>query len=244
MVWIILWFQKQAEVWRHWADCVDASTGLASYAYWQASMWHKLKHLALVHFHKVHKDLSGVFGYSSIKGLWSCLVYICSKVKLWLLTSPPALQGTQIRPAKLCHCMNSCRCLRIQTHCQSNEGTIDGVPLSSQRFGLPSGLWGFAWSSLVKTPLAPHQNPACSNRPWWLMTLLIHKVAQRQIHNVQIVIPRCEMAKNSTAPDSVRYHGVSHLYKYMDLQNPGCHWPSNTKCEDRHPWPTNPWYLC
>jgi len=62
MVWIVLWFQKQAEVWRHQADCVDASTGLAS-------MWHKLKHLALVHFHKVHKDLSGVFGYSSIKGL-------------------------------------------------------------------------------------------------------------------------------------------------------------------------------
>jgi len=69
MVWIVLWFQKRAEVWRHQADCVDASTGLASYAYQQASMWHKLKHLALVHFHKVHKDLSGVFGYSSIKGL-------------------------------------------------------------------------------------------------------------------------------------------------------------------------------
>jgi len=69
MVWIVLWFQKQAEVWRHQADCVDASTGLASYMYQQASMWHKLKHLALVHFHKVHKDLSGVFGYSSIKGL-------------------------------------------------------------------------------------------------------------------------------------------------------------------------------
>ena len=167
-------------------------------------MWHKLKHLALVYFHKVHKDLSGVFEYSSINGLWSRPVCICSKVKLWLLTSLLALQGTQIRPAKLCHCMNSCWCLRVQTHWRSDKRTIDGVPLSSQRFGLLSGLWGFAWSSLIKTPLAPHQNLACSNGPRWLTTLLINKVARRQIHNVQIVIPRCGMAKNSIAPDPVR----------------------------------------
>jgi len=30
MIWIVLWFQKQVEVWRHQANCVDASTGLAS----------------------------------------------------------------------------------------------------------------------------------------------------------------------------------------------------------------------
>ena len=69
MVWIVLWFQKWAEVWRHRADCVDTSTGLASYAYQQASMWDKLKHLALVHFYKVHKNFSGVFVFFSIKGL-------------------------------------------------------------------------------------------------------------------------------------------------------------------------------
>jgi len=188
----------------------------------------------------------GVFTLQSLHHFLSHhrLVYICSKVELQLLTSPLALQGTQIRLAKLCHCMNSCWHLRVWTHWWSDEGTINGVPLSSQRFGLLLGLWRFAWSSLVKTSPATHQNPACSNGPWWLTTLLINKVARRQIHNVQIVILRCGMAENSTAPDPVRFHGVGHLYRYMDLQNPGCHWPSNTKCEDRHPPPTNPWYLC
>jgi hypothetical protein len=66
MVWIVLWFQTQAEVWRRRAQVVDLSPGFASYAYRQSSMWDKLKQLAAGLFHKVHEEFSTVFGYGSI----------------------------------------------------------------------------------------------------------------------------------------------------------------------------------
>jgi hypothetical protein len=67
MVWIVLWFQARAELWRQRAENTEESTGLASYAYRQAAMWDKLKRLAVIHFGNVHKDFPSVFGYSSIK---------------------------------------------------------------------------------------------------------------------------------------------------------------------------------
>ena len=67
MVWIVLWFQTQAEVWRRRADSEGTSPGLTSYAYRQVSMWDKLKGLASNLFHEKHQDFSKVFGYYSIR---------------------------------------------------------------------------------------------------------------------------------------------------------------------------------
>jgi len=69
MVWLVLWFQNRADIWRHRAHSEDASTGITSCAYRQVSMWDKLKRQAVVHFYQVHKDFSCVFGYDSIASL-------------------------------------------------------------------------------------------------------------------------------------------------------------------------------
>ena len=66
MVWIVLWFQTRSELWKQRAQSEDMPAELAPYAYRQASIWEKLKHLAAVRFHTVHKDFSMTFGYGNI----------------------------------------------------------------------------------------------------------------------------------------------------------------------------------
>ena len=67
MVWIVLWFQTRARIWKDRAGSGPASPCLASYAYRQAATWDKLKRLASGHFHEVHKGFSKVYGYGTIE---------------------------------------------------------------------------------------------------------------------------------------------------------------------------------
>jgi hypothetical protein len=71
MLWVTLWFQHRAEIWRDWATSQSdvfnlVSPALKAYAYKQADNWDRLKEIAEQTFKEINTDFPLTFGYSSI----------------------------------------------------------------------------------------------------------------------------------------------------------------------------------
>jgi hypothetical protein len=65
MIWVLLWFQNRANVWRTRAK--DSNAGrLEAYAHRQAAHWNRRKDIAFTHFRKLNPALSDIFGYEGI----------------------------------------------------------------------------------------------------------------------------------------------------------------------------------
>ena len=64
MVWVMLWFQNHAALWKRRAGASPPE--LAPYAYRQAANWERMKEVAHTIFMNVNNDLADVFGYDEL----------------------------------------------------------------------------------------------------------------------------------------------------------------------------------
>ena len=65
MVWVLLWLQHRAGIWRERAKAT--SPNLAPYAHRQAANWERMKGIVHAMFTDVNENIADVFGYDKIE---------------------------------------------------------------------------------------------------------------------------------------------------------------------------------